>query len=42
MKWLLGNMSRLYDKKLTKVSDGCQNVDLNKWARVIHMILGIK
>jgi hypothetical protein len=39
---LLGNVIRLYDNKLTKVSDGCQNVDLNRMATVIHMILGIK
>ena len=40
MKWLLGNASRLYGKKLTMMGDGCQNVDLNRMAKVI-VILGI-
>lgn len=28
MKWLLSNMNRFCDKKLTKLDSGCQNVDL--------------
>ena len=42
MKWLLGNVSRLYGKKLTMMGDSCQNVDLNWTTFVIHMILGDK
>ena len=41
MKWLLGNVSQLYGKKLTMMGDGCQNVDLNRMAKAIGMILGI-
>ena len=41
MKWLLGNVSRLYGKKLTMMGDSCQNVDLNWMAKGIDMILRI-
>ena len=41
MKWLLGNVSRLYGKKLTMMGDSCQNVDLNWMTKRIDMILRI-